>query len=343
MTTQTAVKPQTRAPIAALRVRSRAGMEELLERHALVVLLAAVFAFFALAPRSSSSFFSVANIQSVLGNQAILGVLAVGTLAPMICRNYDLSVGATAGLVQIAVAASMSRHHWPLAIAIAIGIGIGAFIGLINGLIVTRFGVNAIVTTLGVGAVLVGIVNAYTAGSTIVTGISQDFVAFGSANWVGIPTVTLVLLLVALVSVYVLDHVPFGRNLNFVGSNPSAAKLAGLNVDRLVQRSFVMSGTFAAVAGILLVARNGTGDPQAGNSYTLQALAAAALGAAAIRPGRFNVAGTLVAVFFLGFGINGLTLFGVPFWINDVFFGGALVIGVGASSLLGRRRIRAAV
>jgi ribose transport system permease protein len=319
--------------------RTRATWLHWLEKYALVVLLVATFIFFSVAPATSSHFLTTANIQSVLGNQAILGVLAVGSLAPMICRNFDLSVGAIACVTQIATGAAMSKYGLPAPVAVLIGLALGALIGYINGLVVTRFRVNAIITTLGVGAILGGVAQAYTGGVTIVTGISPSLVDFGRTLLVGVPSVTIVLIIVAALSIYVFDHVPFGRNLNFVGSNPVAAKLVGLNVDRLVRSSFMISGLAAGLAGVLLVARNGTADPTAGLGFTLPAVAAAALGATAIRPGRFNVIGTLVAVLYLGFGVAGLILYGVPYWINDVFFGSALVIAVAASALLGNYRV----
>jgi ribose transport system permease protein len=258
----------------------------------------------------------------------------------MICRNFDLSVGAIACVTQIAAGSAMSEFGLPTPVAVLVGLALGALLGYVNGLVITRFRVNAIITTLGVGAILGGVAQAYTGGVTIVTGISPSIVKFGSTALLGLPSVTVVLIVVAALSIYLFDHVPFGRNLNFVGSNPVAAKLVGLDVDRLTRSSFVISGLAAGLAGVLLVARNGTADPQAGLGFTLPAVAAAALGATAIRPGRFNVVGTLVAVLYLGFGVAGLTLYGVPFWINDVFFGTALVVAVAASALLGNYRVR---
>ncbi len=136
-----------------------------------------------------------------------------------------------------------------------------------------------------------------------------------------------------------LEHTPYGRYLYSIGSNREAARLVGLRVERLVLLAFVLSGTLAGVAGVLLVARNGSGSPQAATILnTLQALAAAYLGATAIKPGRFNVVGTMIAIFFLAFTVNGLSLAGVADWINDAFNGGALFLAVLVSTIIGRRR-----
>jgi hypothetical protein len=125
--------------------------------------------------------------------------------------------------------------------------------------------------------------------------------------------------------------------------NRRAARLVGLPVERLVLLAFVLSATLAGLAGVLLVARNGSASPQVGTvGDSLQALAAAFLGATTIRPGRFNVPGTLVAIFLLAFTVTGLSLAGVAGWINDVFNGAALFVAVLISTVVGRRRAAAA-
>ena len=136
-----------------------------------------------------------------------------------------------------------------------------------------------------------------------------------------------------------LEHTPFGRYLHSIGSNRDAARLVGLPVERYVLLAFVLSGALAGLAGVLLVARNGGASPQLGTVVdTLQALAAAYLGATAIKPGRFNVVGTMMAIFFLAFTVTGLSLAGVANWINDVFNGAALFVAVLISTIIGRKR-----
>ncbi len=140
---------------------------------------------------------------------------------------------------------------------------------------------------------------------------SSDLVDLGSGDWFGIPRTVYFLAVVALVVYYLLEHTPYGRYLQSIGSNADAARLVGLRVDVLVLLAFVISATLAGFAGVLLVARNGGASPQLGTvADTLQALAAAYLGATAIKPGRFNVLGTLVAIFFLAFTVTGLSLAG---------------------------------
>jgi ribose transport system permease protein len=123
-----------------------------------------------------------------------------------------------------------------------------------------------------------------------------------------------------------------------VGSNQEAARLVGIRVRSVVFRSFVVSGALAGAAGVLLLARSGAGNPQVGSTFTLTAIAAAFLGAAAFRPGQLNVPGTLVAIFFLAVNITGLTFAGVADYINDLFTGTALVVAVALSAMLLRRQ-----
>jgi ribose transport system permease protein len=163
-------------------------------------------------------------------------------------------------------------------------------------------------------------------------------VNFGTLNWLGIPRVVWLLAAVALGIGYVLRHTVFGRQLLSVGANPRSARLVGISVPLVVLMSFVLAGALAGIAGTVELARTGSGNPQVGSGYTLSALAAAFLGSTTIRPGRFNVPGTLVGVVFVAFSVNGLTLAGAADWVDPVFTGTALAVAVTLSTVLGRRR-----
>ena len=310
-----------------------------LERFALPGIFILVLLFFGLWDKTGSTFSRVANFQEVGSSQAYLGILALASIIPLVCGQFDFSVGPIAGVSQVATAAAMSRFHAPLAVAILIGIAFGAFIGLNNGNVIARIGVNSLIVTLGTSGILLGLVNWYTSGQSISLGISPSLISFGSTNWLGIPKVCFLLLAVALLVYYLLQHTPFGRYLTSVGSNRQAARLVGLRVERLTLMAFVLSGALAGLAGVLLVARTGSANPQIGTlPDTLQALAAVFLGATCIRPGRFNVLGAMIAIYFIAFSVTGLQIAGVATWINDVFNGAALFIAVVLSTAIGRRR-----
>jgi ribose transport system permease protein len=309
------------------------------ERYTLVLLFVATLVFFSVWGETADTFLTADNIKNVLGNQSVIGILSLAIMIPLVSGRFDFAVGPVAGLSQVLTAGFMARLGVPLGIAVLVGLSVGVVVGVVTGTTVAKIGVNSLIVTLGVAAMLSGVVLWYTDSQSIINGISQDLVDFGSGTWLGVPRTMYVLAVVALLVHYLLERTPYGRYLHSIGSNESAARLVGIPVERFVLLSFVLSGTLAAFAGVLLVARNGSASPQVGTvSESLQALSAVFLGATAIRPGRFNVVGTLVAIFFLAFTITGLSLAGVESWITDVTNGAALFIAVIVSTLIGRRR-----
>ena len=324
-------------------IRERLGASAALrwlERYSLLVLLILTVVFFGFVwGRTAPTFMTLANFQNILRSQTVLAVLALGVIVPMVCFQFDLSIGNVAGLASVFTAAAFAHLHVALPVGILIGIGIGMVAGIVNGAVVTRLGVSSFIATLGSAAVIIGVVNWYTGGVSIIQGIPSQLTDFGGGNWLGIPSPFYVVILVALLVYYLLEHTPYGRNLHAVGSNLEVARLVGLNIPRLVFLSFVVSGTAAGLGGVLLVADSGAGNPSVGSVFTLTALTAAFLGATSVKPGRFNVLGTLLAIFFLAAAITGLTFAGVQDYINDLFTGFALVLAVGISVVLNRRRL----
>lgn len=308
-----------------------------LEAYALVGLLAAVALFFSLYPETSDTFPTSANLQILVGNQAVVATVALAALVPLVCGEWDLSVGATAGLSAVFVASVLSGGA-PVTLAILVGVGLGALIGTANALIVTRLRVNAVITTLGIATIVDGVINQKTSGVAIVSNIPASVTDFGSANWLGIPRTAYALALLALAVHYTFAHTPAGRYLYALGSNRGAARLVGLRTKVLLGMTFVAAGALAGAAGVLQVARAGGADPHIGESLTLPALAAAFLSAASIKPGRYNVGGALVAIFFLATLNNGLNLAGAAPYVSSYVNGAALIIGVGLAAYLGRKR-----
>ena len=310
----------------------------LVERYGLVLLFALVLIFFTVYSGSARVFPTAVNFNTIVGNQSVLALVALASIVPLIAGQFDLSVGAVLGCSGVVTAALIRDAGLPVPIAIAVGIAFGGVVGIVNGFLVAYVGVNALIGTLGVSTALAGLAYAYSA--TPIIDIPSSLTKFGAEKWFGLPTMLFVLVLFAISLYYLLDYTLFGRRLNIVGSNAEAARLVGIPVRKVTMGSFVTSGLIAGVAGVLQVCRSGSADSLIGNSFLLPALAAAFLGATAIRPGRFNVVGTLVAVFFLAASVSGLTLSGVESWIQDVFTGVALVAGVSISSIISKRRGR---
>jgi ribose transport system permease protein len=323
--------------------KRRAATSAVFERYALVgLLLVTVGVFSALEP---DLFPTAANFRATMASQAVLAVAALAVMIPLLAGQFDLSIGANLGLTSVVFAAAMGRHGIPLPVAALLAITVGSAVGLVNGVVVTRLSINSLIVTLGVVSLIRGALERYAAGQVLLEGIPQSFKNLGSVLptnlWLGVPRIVFIMGAVAVGVWYLIEHTPFGRYLGAVGSNSASARLVGIGVDRVVVGSFVIGGALAAVAGLLQVAYSGQANPAVGPNFTLPALAAAFLGASAIKPGRYNVIGTIVAIYFLAATISGLNFVGLGQGIEPLFNGAALIIGVGVSSWLGRSRRKA--
>lgn len=315
------------------------SVASVLERYALLILLGLSVCFFALNSQTPL-FFTVPNLQNVLINQALLLLLAVATTLPLIGGQIDLSVGPSAGLTALLCAGMMSRHGLPLWVAVLVALGAGAAIGLVNAVLIARVGISSIVATLGMSSVIGAMIYLYSGGLSIITDIAPSITDFGRGRLLGLPLPVYVVAGVCLAGWYVLGHTAKGRNLYAVGASPSASSLVGLSVPRYIGGSLVVAGTLAGLGGVLLVAVQGGGNPQLGPGFTLPAVAAAFLGGTAFQRGRYNVLGTVTAVFFIGVTVNGLMLWGAEGWVSDLVNGVSLLVAVGLTVYAGKRRSR---
>jgi len=300
----------------------------------LMVVMAGVFS--AIMP---DLFFSFANLKTILTSQSVLAILAVGMVIPLVVGHFDLSVGANLQLSMMAVCWFTTAWGVNTAVGILLALAISTFVGLINGLLVTRIGINALISTLGMSTLITGWVLAWTGGKLIATGIPESLLTIGRVTFLGIPMPVFYMLGVAIVCWFVLDHTAPGRYMYATGGSVEAARLAGINVKRLTLYSFLASGLIAGIAGVLTASRLGVGNVDTGPNFLLPAFAAAMLGAAAIKTGTYNIAGTVVAVFTLAVGVTGLQLLGAPVWVDPMFNGAALVIAVGLTRYLQREAL----
>ena len=308
-----------------------------LEAYAFLGLLIAAAIFFSLWPETSETFPSAANLRTLVGANSVIAIVALAALVPLVTNEFDLSVGAVAGLSSVFVAAALAGGT-PIALAVALGVGLGIGVGAVNALLITRVGVNAVIATLGISIILAGVVNQKTGGLSVTGDIPLGFSEFGSSNWLGIPKPAYVLALLALAVYSRPAPPPSGRPRAACGSTRAAARGGGSPPRLTLGLTFVISGALAGAAGVLQVTRAGSADPKVGETFTLPALAAAFLSAAAMQPGRYNVAGTLVAIFFLAVLNSGLNLAGSPEYVSNYVNGAALIVGVGLAVRLGRRQ-----
>lgn len=308
---------------------------DLVERFGILVVWAIVIVIFSLL--SPATFPTFANFQTILGTQAVLLIMTIGLLIPLTAGEFDLSVAATMGFATIMIAVLNVNHNWPIGYAVAGTLACGLGFGSLNAFLVVRIGVPSLVATLGTGTLLggagYGISNSVTIG-----GISQHLIDLATIQIYGLPLAFYYGVIVCIVVWYVFEYTPVGRYLIFVGEGREVARLAGLRVDALRAGSLIACSLIATIAGITQAGVVGAADPGGATSYLLPAFAGAFLGQTAIRPGRFNPWGTFIAVYFLVTGITGLELLGFSGWVQDVFYGGSLVIAVALGRLAALRR-----
>ncbi|MBS1878300.1 MAG: ABC transporter permease [Actinobacteria bacterium] len=311
----------------------------LAERFGILAIFVAIFVAFAIA--QPETFLSAGNLRAIVSSQSVVAVVALGLMVPLVAGDFDLSVGTVAVAGSI-VAATTMADGWALLPACGLTLLFGAVCGAVNGALVAYGGLNGLIATLGSATVLTGLISWHTHDLSISEGISPALSDLGTKNVLGVPGLALVAVAAALVVAYLMMATPFGRKLAAVGSSRAAAQLVGVRVRRMVFISFVCSALLGSLAGLLLVAQQGSGNPAlSGFTLLLPALAAVYLGASAFLPGEFNVPGTVLGLLLVAVLVSGLTLAGAAAWVQSVVQGMALIIAVGTSSALRRRRMGA--
>lgn len=278
------------------------------------------------------------TVQNVLSNQATTGVAALGLVCALSVGGFDLSIANVIGLSATVAASLTINSGISPALAIVIVLVMGVAIGLLNGLLVVRFRIPSVVATLGMSSVLVALDDKITQGQFI-TPLPASFTKLSRGSLLGVPKTFIVLIVVALLAWYVLEHTPLGRRMIATGAGTDAARLAGTNTGQMMVVGLVISSVLGSLAGLMLVSTVGTAAPDSGPSYLLPLFAAVYLGSTQIKPGRFNIWGTFVALYVLATGVKGLQLAGGQYWVSEMFNGVALIIAVGvAISAQDRRR-----
>jgi ribose transport system permease protein len=275
-----------------------------------------------------------ANAGSIMSDSAVLTLIAFGIMVPLIVGHFDLSPGFVASLAVMLTAGLLSRHELPWPLVMAIVLAVGASIGLVMGVLIAYLGLNSLIVSLGVGSIVSGVVLMYSEGQIIFQGIPKDFVLLGQTRLFDmLPLPFVYAIVIALVMWFVLALRPVGRRLYAIGGGAEAAKLIGINVNRYVMVSFMVSSAMASLAGFIQVARLGAGHPTSAQAFLLPAFAAAFLGATAFRPGFYNVWGTFFAVYLVGTGTTGLFMLGAESYVQPIFNGAVLVIAVTVARL----------
>jgi simple sugar transport system permease protein/ribose transport system permease protein len=295
-------------------------------RYGTVGAAVVVFVAFALA---SGRFTSAANISNILVQISVLMVTSAGLSIAVASGEFDLSVGEVASLGGVFAAGLMVWSHLPWPLAILAAVVLGVVIGVVNGLLVTRLRVPSMIATLAMGPIALGANYAYDGGDSIYAAFPPGFYWISTGRLFGVVPVPIVIALVVVVVCYILlNRMRIGRAVVATGANIQAARLSGINVNRSRMYAFALSGFGAALGGVMLTARLGTGQPDAGEPYLMDSLAAVFLGMTAFRPGRASVQGTLVGVVIIGMLDNGLNLLGAPFYLQNEVRGLVMIAAV---------------
>jgi ribose transport system permease protein len=319
-------------PTVRLRGLDRARIIDLAERYGLIAaLLVLVIAFGVLEP---DTFFTWGNLSSTLGSQAVLVVVTLGLIIPLTANDFDVSIAYVLTLSSMLVAVLNANLGVPMWLAITAAMLMGLAVGIVNGLLITVFRIHSLIVTLGTGTFLHGL-TLWISGSMTISGLDPSLIQYVIVDRIfGIPLEFYYALALCFALSYMLERTAVGRRLLFVGRGREVARLSGIDTDRIRRGSLIAASLMGALGGILYAGTQGAADPSSGASYLLPAFAAAFLGSTSVVPGRFNPWGALVAVYFLVTGITGLVFLGVSSFVQDMFYGGALVLAVTLSQLV---------
>jgi ribose transport system permease protein len=295
-----------------------------------VSLLIALGTLVAIIGAQDPVFFESANLKTIGTAVTISGLLAVAQTVVIILGALDISVGSQAGLASVTSAMAFTATSGNPTLGILAALALGLCCGLVNGVVIVFGRVNPVIATLATLAAFKGVAQLVSNGRAQgYTGVDSVFIFLSRGSIAGIPTLIWVLVLAAVAVHVLLAYTDIGRNIYAIGGNDTAARLSGININRYILGVYAMTGVIAGLAGILITARTGSGQPVSGSEgLELEAITAAALGGCALKGGKGAVSGTLLAVLLLGVLTNGMTLLGInPFWQN-VAKGTLLVVAV---------------
>lgn len=280
---------------------------------------------------TNEAFRRPANLMNILQQSSLIGVVAIGMALVIIAGGFDLSVGAIGAGASIA-AATIMVSTGSISLGIVGGLAVGLLFGLFNGLLVAYAGITPFVATLGSGTIMSGLIFAFTNARPI-SGIPIVYTNWGLGKIAGVPTTAIVFLIVSLAAAAFLKFSRSGHYLFAVGSSPEASRLAGVPLSAVVLTGYVLCGVSAALAGLMLLGQTGIGQPTAGASWALMAIAAVVVGGTPLRGGTGGVHSAVIGTLLLGVLANALNLYGVsPYW-QPAVTGIVILLAVGAENL----------
>lgn len=297
-------------------------------------LIIALVLLVALIASQTPFFFAPRNLMNIGMNLSVVGLLGVGMTIVIVSGALDISVGSIAGVACV-VSAMLVTYAGTVLGGVAVGVLAGAILGVVNAAIITYLRVNAVVATLATLSAYRGLAFLIAPEGRPIGVLDQNFAWLGSGRilegggFPGIPVSLILLIIIAAIGHFVMSSTVFGRAVYSMGGNPAAARLAGINLNRMKFYIFTISGALAGLAGVLVTARTSSGQPASGTQgLELEAITAVFLGGAILAGGKGTIVGTMLAVVLLATLSNGMNLLGIPTFYQLVAKGFLLVVAV---------------
>ncbi len=296
----------------------------------LVVIFLALVIFFAW---RSPNFLTLVNLVNLASTLAIVGVVAIGETLIMVAGGLDISVGSVAALTGTIMSVLLFKAHIPsIWLCALLGLLSGAVVGAANGLLTTRFQINALIATLGTFSIARGLAFVLSGGqSNLLNDPGFQFIGRGSIA--GIPFSLLLMLALYGGFWVLLNHTAFGRNLYAIGGSREASRLSGIRVNQHLLIAYTLCGLFGALGGIINISQLGSSTPQSAVGLEFTVIAAVVLGGTSLSGGKGSLVGTLIGVIILRIIDNGLTLLSISSFWQDVARGAVLLFAVGFDQL----------
>ena len=280
----------------------------------------------------SPNFLTAYNIGIIFKQMSFIGIAALGQTLVLILAGIDLSIGSTACLGGIFFALLMTKTSLNPVLVIILVLIAGSLIGYVNGLIITKLNLTPFIVTLAVSEISKGFVLVITKGSTI-QGIQGNVLTLGQGMIGKVPVPIIIFVLLCLLVTYVLKFTPFGRELFAIGGNAAAARLVGIQVKKKTRMVYLLSGTFATFAGIMIACRYNSGQPTIGETWVMSSITAAVIGGTSMSGGIGSAFGTLVGALLMQLLQNSIVVLNVSQYWEQVMTGGVVLIAVAIDAL----------